>query len=106
MSHETNSAGRYLRATREAHQMTQEQLSDRAEMSQSEVSRLERGDDLPSFEQVAKLSEALPGRSESVGCTEPLNAVKLMKLAVSDARQRPGRSRRRKLVDTDAKPAA
>lgn len=60
------SFGNYLRSVRQDHGYTQEQLEERlrsedVSISQSEISRLERGEDLPTWPQLGVLESVLDG---------------------------------------------
>lgn len=75
---ETSSS--YLKAVRDAHGLTQDGLSKLTGMSQSEISRLERGQDLPTLAQAVALARAMPGG----GSIAPLDARHLVALALAD----------------------
>lgn len=74
---------KYIKAKRDLHGLTQERLAERLEMSQSTVSRLEVGTDLPTYEQIVKLSRILSGRSLEGEVVDPFNVEQAMRLVIS-----------------------
>ena len=54
-----NDLGKTIKKLRKLHNISQERLADKAELTQQHISRIERGANTPSIETLIKLSEAL-----------------------------------------------
>jgi transcriptional regulator with XRE-family HTH domain len=59
MARTSSDIGKRIEARRERRGMTQAQLAEAAHLHQSQVSRFERGDRLPSIEQATAIASAL-----------------------------------------------
>lgn len=76
--------GRRLRGLREAKGWTQAELGERSELLYQDISRMERGERIPSFETLLKLADALD---------EPLDSFRV---STEEDTEPPGRSAKRK----------
>ena len=59
MNYNNKDLGKTITMFRKLHNISQERLADKAELTQQHISRIERGANTPSIETLIKLSEAL-----------------------------------------------
>lgn len=59
MSYNNKDLGKTIKKLRKLHNISQERLADKANLTQQHISRIEQGANTPSIETLVKLSEAL-----------------------------------------------
>ncbi len=59
MNYNEHDLGKTIKMLRKLHNMSQEKLADRADLTQQHISRIEQGTNIPSVETLIKLSKAL-----------------------------------------------
>ena len=59
MNYNNKDLGRTIKMLRKLHNLSQERLADKADLTQQHISRIEQGANTPSIETLVKLSEAL-----------------------------------------------
>lgn len=59
MNYNNKDLGRTIKMLRKLHNISQERLADKADLTQQHISRIEQGVNTPSIETLVKLSEAL-----------------------------------------------